>query len=75
MPLFEYQCQQCGEITEVLEFPGGTTDKVCGNCGSAKLEKQFSVTAALKGKLRDQMSCDSCESKHHCPSKPGCCGD
>jgi len=43
MPIFEYQCKECGHVTEVLERPGGRADHKCGKCGSQDVEKLFSA--------------------------------
>ena len=44
MPLFEYVCRRCGEISELLV--SGSQTPVCPNCGSKKLEKQLSSFSA-----------------------------
>ena len=44
MPLFEYICQSCGEISELLVT--GSRKPACPNCGSKKLEKQLSSFSA-----------------------------
>ena len=42
MPIFEYQCKECGLVTEVLQL-GREPEKVtCKKCGSASLEKLLS---------------------------------
>jgi len=45
MPLFEYECAQCGEVTEVLESANAAEEHVCPKCGSTKMEKRFSAFA------------------------------
>lgn len=44
MPLFEYICKDCSEISELLVT--GSRNPVCPNCGSKKLEKQLSSFSA-----------------------------
>ncbi len=44
MPLFEYICKSCGEISELLVT--GSRKPACPNCGSKKLEKQLSSFSA-----------------------------
>lgn len=44
MPLFEYICKSCGETAELLV--AGSKKLLCPNCGSKKLEKQFSTFSA-----------------------------
>ena len=44
MPLFEYICRACGDISEQLVT--GARKPACPNCGSRKLEKQLSTFSA-----------------------------
>ena len=44
MPLFEYICRACGDISEQLVT--GARKPACPNCGSQKLEKQLSTFSA-----------------------------
>ncbi len=48
MPLYEYQCRQCGERFEALVM--GSRQPVCPNCGSKDLEKAFSAPAVRSGR-------------------------
>jgi putative FmdB family regulatory protein len=43
MPLFEYKCKKCGQITEFLESAGNKEVHRCQRCGSTRLEKLFSA--------------------------------
>lgn len=43
MPIYEYRCQKCGEVIEVLVRMGAEPDLICGKCGSRKFERKFSV--------------------------------
>lgn len=45
MPIFEYKCSECGEVTEVLERAGSQGQPRCPKCGSRKTEKLFSAFA------------------------------
>lgn len=49
MPLFEYRCKSCGEVTEVLEKPGATGKHTCATCGSHRMEKVFSAFGLGRG--------------------------
>jgi len=49
MPIYEYQCEKCGEITEVFQSFSDKPLKKCSNC-SGKLHKIISQsTFHLKG--------------------------
>ncbi len=45
MPLYEYYCDDCHEVVELL-VRSSVDQPTCPVCGSAKLEKQLSVAAA-----------------------------
>ena len=41
MPIYEYKCDDCGKITELLENAGNKGERKCAHCGSTKLAKRF----------------------------------
>ena len=49
MPLFEYRCRECGNVTEFLEKADAKTEHQCEQCGSMKTEKILSAFAVKKG--------------------------
>lgn len=59
MPIYEYRCQKCGEVTEALVRMGAEPDLACRKCGSKKLERKFSTFAA-HGASSGGSSGDSC---------------
>mgnify|MGYP003772993871 CR=1 FL=1 len=69
MPIFEYRCEKCGHVMEVLhkglKAPKPTCEK-CGSPDTSKLLSGFSV-----GKSSGSPSCDSCSSL---PTCGGCSG-
>jgi putative FmdB family regulatory protein len=46
MPIFEYQCDDCGTKFEKLVRRLGGEDVLCPSCGESKLTMQFSTFAA-----------------------------
>ncbi len=49
MPIYEYQCSDCGQVTEALQKVSDKPLKKCPNCGG-KLSKLMSMnTFHLKG--------------------------
>ena len=44
MPIYEYRCAKCGNEFEALVRPG-KAPPACASCGSAELERQFSLPA------------------------------
>jgi len=47
MPLFEYECKECGREFEALVL--GAEKPVCPSCRSENLEKVFSAFAVAQG--------------------------
>jgi putative FmdB family regulatory protein len=60
MPIYEYRCQSCGQVSEVLVHGFENGNPMCPNCGSHDLDKLLSVPSVLK------------ENSHHSGST--CCG-
>ncbi len=50
MPIYEYQCEACGERTEVLQKISDEPKVECPACGESALKKKVSAVAfRLKG--------------------------
>lgn len=49
MPIYEYECKKCGEVTELLVGVGAAGKKkpACGACGSKRLERLFSAASIV----------------------------
>ena len=59
MPIFEYECKKCGQVTEVLENANGNGKHECRKCGSKRMEKLFSSFAARNGTSSSSSSCST----------------
>ena len=74
MPIFEYQCRQCGHVTSFLEKAGAKGPHKCEQCGSAKTDKAFSTFAAKMGPTKNEpagcANAGSCSSGS-CPFSQG----
>ena len=72
MPLFEYECTDCGHVTTFLESAGKKTAHACESCGSKNTAKLFSTFAAhAAGAAPDRPEkCRSCTSGS-CPMSAG----
>ncbi|MFW6107480.1 MAG: FmdB family zinc ribbon protein [bacterium] len=57
MPIFEYKCEECGHVTEVLERAGSRADHKCRKCGSSRMEKLLSAFGVGKGRSSSDGSC------------------
>ena len=50
MPIYEYLCESCGRVTEVMQKVSDRAPAACPECGSKRLAKLVSRTAfQLKG--------------------------
>jgi len=79
MPIYEFECLDCGHNTEILMAPHETDLVVCGNCGSRNLKKLLSAHAAVNpmGRSSDfpQVRCCGSEGPPSTCAGPGtCCG-
>lgn len=47
MPIFEFQCQECGNpFEELVSSTSAITDLTCPNCGSENIRKKLSTFAS-----------------------------
>lgn len=73
MPIFEYKCQQCGNVDEFLEKASSKAKHNCEKC-SAAMKKQFSTFSAKIGKGKGACSDMSPGCMGGCPNAGGCPG-
>lgn len=81
MPLFDFKCNSCGKISEILIFQ---TDEVpvCSFCGDSKLDKLVAAHSSMSGPVKknlpglgDTACCGSSPGEHQGCQGPGsCCG-
>jgi len=64
MPLFDYQCKDCGKLSEVL-ISGTNSKPECSYCGSRNLEKLLSAPSTMSGAAKISMPG---------PGDTACCG-
>lgn len=53
MPIFEYQCDDCGTKFEKLVRSASANGVVCPSCGDSHLTQQFSTFAAHSNGAED----------------------
>ncbi|MFB3819805.1 MAG: zinc ribbon domain-containing protein [Candidatus Methylomirabilales bacterium] len=50
MPLYEFECQQCGKVFEVRTAAGaGEGGRACPDCGSPRVERLWSPFSSPSG--------------------------
>ncbi|MBM3120098.1 MAG: zinc ribbon domain-containing protein [Chloroflexi bacterium] len=76
MPVYEYKCQACGRVFELLvhSFHGSENPK-CPGCDSHKLDRMLSAPSLLKHSNAPSTTCcgrtERCESPP-CSTEEGC---
>jgi putative FmdB family regulatory protein len=78
MPIYEYQCQECGGIQESLVLPGGSEGSVqCQRCGAANMGRVLSAHTAQPtfSRPKGQTCCGRTEQCDSPPTGSGktCC--
>jgi putative FmdB family regulatory protein len=64
MPLYDYHCQECGKLSEILLT--GSSDQIeCRFCGSGDLQKVLSAPSSMSGLAKNSMPG---------PGDTSCCG-
>jgi len=79
MPIYEFRCSDCGNVSELLVGIGRNSDDLaCASCGGTQLEQQmsaaaFSVNSESSGHKAGSTCCGGSPSSQGCI--PGsCCG-
>ncbi len=55
MPLYEYQCKDCGHINGILVI-GKLNNPVCNSCGSKNMTKKMSAHSSSSGIRANRVS-------------------
>jgi putative FmdB family regulatory protein len=70
MPLFEFECTDCGSKSEILVISSSPAIE-CRSCGSKNLKKILSVPSSLSGIAKSSAPVSCCGSS---PEEMGCSG-
>jgi putative FmdB family regulatory protein len=70
MPIYEYKCNSCGEVQEVLHKSMGKIESVkCSSCGSDDLKRLISVASVSMGGASSKgLTC--CGREERCSTPP-----
>ncbi|MBW2091489.1 MAG: zinc ribbon domain-containing protein [Deltaproteobacteria bacterium] len=71
MPIYEYQCKTCGNVSEFLVSPGEDFAVACSNCGGQDMEKIMSVASFL-GDTSERMPGQTCCGRDERCDRPPC---
>lgn len=75
MPIYDYKCQDCGEISEIFLHGVENAKSIsCPVCGSERVEKLFSASYLLQTETRARgRTC--CGRAERCETPPCSTGD
>ena len=80
MPLYEYECSDCGKACEIL-LTNTQDNPQCPHCGSSQMKKLLSVTSTLTGHQQQSMPglgdtgcCGQRPGHANCAGPGTCCG-
>jgi putative FmdB family regulatory protein len=76
MPIYEYRCEKCGMVNEILVL-GREESLSCKSCGSSELSKLMSAPNISMGGPSSSFSPPSggcCGAPGSCDSPGHCCG-
>ena len=81
MPLYEYECTECGSITEILVGVSDKTPPACSKCGSRKVKKILSAHSSMSGPAKNRLPgpgdttcCGASPAEAGCAGPGSCCG-
>lgn len=74
MPIYEYQCNKCGEVTECLVL-GNAEKPACGKCGSSEVSKIMSAHSTTSVSPKFSQPAGSCcgGGMNSCGNPGSCC--
>jgi putative FmdB family regulatory protein len=71
MPIYEYQCQECGAVSETLLVGGeSAADICCSECGSQKMSRIMSAASFLTKSAAHQPGHTCCGQEERCDTPP-----
>jgi putative FmdB family regulatory protein len=74
MPIYEYKCQECGQVVEVfVRSAHSKIDLSCANCKSTNLQKIFSTPSMVNIGNSSTKGLTCCGQTERCETPP--CSD
>jgi len=72
MPIYEYRCEDCGKISELLTGIGSSSDQIkCSHCGGKNVCKLMSVSSTPSKMPQRKPGKTCCGADERC-DKPPC---
>ncbi|KPK75523.1 MAG: hypothetical protein AMJ89_04345 [candidate division Zixibacteria bacterium SM23_73] len=71
MPIYEYRCEDCGKVSEILQRgPKQEEPLVCPNCGSNRMRKLISSPASIIMGNSSAKGTTCCGREERCDTPP-----
>jgi len=75
MPIYDFRCQECGEVSEFLvPSSAGSGTLACPGCGSRNMERLISAPSLLKNRV-DASGTTCCGREERCETPPCSTGE
>ncbi len=69
MPVYDFRCQECGEVTELfLSVSSEDKKPICQSCGSHNMERMISAPSILRNPVDSNATC--CGRTERCETPP-----
>ncbi|MCK4835242.1 MAG: zinc ribbon domain-containing protein [Candidatus Aminicenantes bacterium] len=75
MPIYDYKCQKCGQVTEIFQKTMTQKTVSCARCGSTNMEKLLSAPAAILNGRIPSGGTTCCGRDERCDAPPCSSGD
>jgi putative FmdB family regulatory protein len=75
MPIYEYKCSNCGEITEVFQKTYAQNSVNCQHCGSNHMERIVSIPGVVKVAGTAEKGTTCCGRTERCDTPPCSVGE
>jgi putative FmdB family regulatory protein len=73
MAIYEYRCEKCGNVLQVLEYGPEDKPRACPDCGGTRLIKMISSPAVITKGHTPRGGTTCCGSQERCDTPP--CSD
>jgi putative FmdB family regulatory protein len=73
MPIYEYECRQCGARMERLIRSQADIPECCPACNAKKLQKVFSAFSVRASASSAKPACGACSADGACPYSGDAC--
>lgn len=71
MPIYEYKCEDCGKVTEILQKGFKQENKIiCSHCGSSKMKKLISSFSSVISGKSSPKGTTCCGREERCDTPP-----